>query len=203
MTPRLLRTYAGSSFFDRWFIYNDTDPTNGMVNYVGRDYAKKTGLIYTTGSGSAVLSIDRTSTLPLGVYRNSVRMMSTDTYDAGNLIIIDMKHVPYGCSTWPAFWTFKCVPRSVWSGRPSCCLCGELTRLIWHSWPWPSYGEIDVYEGVNSRAFNQMTLRESRQASSASLLPLTDLAFAHLLPPHRYRERLHTERRSNREYPMG
>ncbi|GAA5959343.1 hypothetical protein JCM8115_000081 [Rhodotorula mucilaginosa] len=131
-TPRLLRSYAGSSFFDRWFFYNDTDPTHGMVNYVGRNYANKAGLTYITSSGSAVLSIDRKSKLAPGVYRESVRIMSTDTYDAGSLIIIDMKHVPYGCSTWPAFWTFN--------------------------WPWPSYGEIDVYEGVNSRFFNQMTL---------------------------------------------
>ncbi|GAA5983395.1 hypothetical protein JCM10908_000272 [Rhodotorula pacifica] len=130
--PSLIRTYAGSSFFDRWFFYNDTDPTQGMVNYVPRNYANKAGLTYITPSGTAVLQVDRTSTLPPGAYRDSVRIMSLDTYDAGTLIIIDMKHVPYGCSTWPAFWTFN--------------------------WPWPNYGEIDVYEGVNNRFFNQMTL---------------------------------------------
>ncbi|BGP55769.1 hypothetical protein JCM8202v2_003376 [Rhodotorula sphaerocarpa] len=131
-TPRLTRTYAGSSFFDRWFYYNASDPTHGSVNYVGRDYADETNLTYVTKSGTAVMSVDRKSHLAAGASRDSVRLMSTDTYDAGNLIIIDLKHVPYGCGVWPAFWTFN--------------------------WPWPSYGEIDVYEGINDRSFNQMTL---------------------------------------------
>lgn len=160
-TPRLLRSYAGSSFFDRWFFYNDTDPTHGMVNYVGRNYANKAGLTYITSSGSAVLSIDRKSKLAPGVYRESVRIMSTDTYDAGSLIIIDMKHVPYGCSTWPAFWTFKYAALDFSYDRLAAGAALTPIYLVLYSWPWPSYGEIDVYEGVNSRFFNQMTLRTS------------------------------------------
>ncbi|GAA5983400.1 hypothetical protein JCM10908_000274 [Rhodotorula pacifica] len=133
-TPSLLRTYAGENFFnhDDWFFLNISDPTHGVVNYVTRNYAMQNNLTYTTSSGTAVLSVDRTSVLSAGAYRSSVRASSRATYNAGNLIILDLKHVPHGCAAWPAFWTFN--------------------------WPWPDYGEIDVYEGVNNRNFNQMSL---------------------------------------------
>lgn len=103
----LTRTYAGSSFFDRWNYYDGADPTHGTVDYVDRNTANQNGLTYVTSSGTAILSADRTSQLAPGVGRASVRLTSTDMYDAGTLIIIDLKHVPYGCSVWPAFWTFK------------------------------------------------------------------------------------------------
>jgi len=50
-------------------------------------------------------------------------------------LIFDAQHIPTGCGTWPAFWSFG----------PN----------------WPSSGEIDVMEGVNGVGNNAMTLHTS------------------------------------------
>jgi len=56
----------------------------------------KLGLTKVSDSGTAIIGIDRTSQLSLGDPRNSARISSLDTYNAGSLIIIDLLHVPYG-----------------------------------------------------------------------------------------------------------
>jgi hypothetical protein len=61
----------------------------------------------------------------------SVRITSQKSYNGG-LFVIDASNMPVGCSTWPSFWTVG----------PN----------------WPSAGEIDIVEGVNNQATNQMTL---------------------------------------------
>jgi hypothetical protein len=64
----------------------------------------------------------------------SVRVQSKKTY-TGGLFIADFFAMPHGCSVWPAWW----------SVGPE----------------WPNNGEIDVVEGVNNQAMNQMTLHTS------------------------------------------
>jgi hypothetical protein len=54
--------------------------------------------------------------------RDSVRIQSQNAYN-DSLIILDLYHMPEGCSTWPAFWTLSQVG------------------------PWPIGGEIDIIEG--------------------------------------------------------
>jgi hypothetical protein len=51
----------------------------------------------------------------------------------GGLAILDAVHMPYGCGTWPAWWTTD-VPN------------------------WPHNGEIDILEGVNGYVRNQASL---------------------------------------------
>ncbi|GAA5902374.1 hypothetical protein JCM5296_003124 [Sporobolomyces johnsonii] len=146
-TPSLYRTYSGSSFFSGWFWLNQTDPTHGSVSYIDQADSMAQNLTYISSSGTAIISIDRVSRLAAGTPRNSVRLSTNDVYNAGSLIIADFKHVPVGCGTWPAFWAYNN--------------------------PWPQMGEIDIYEGVNSRTFNQYTLHTASGCVRNTTTPMT------------------------------
>lgn len=54
--------------------------------------------------------------------RNSVRITSNKAY-ADSVTVLDLQHMPEGCSTWPAFWSLS------------------------QQGPWPEGGEIDIVEG--------------------------------------------------------
>jgi beta-glucanase (GH16 family) len=56
---------------------------------------------------------------PYGAGRPSVRITSNNAYTHG-LFVLDVNHMPFGCGTWPAFWTVG----------PN----------------WPSHGEIGMNE---------------------------------------------------------
>ena len=64
-------------------------------------------LTYVNSAGNAIMKVDNTTTItpPPLVNRNSIRITSKDTHSAGNIILVDVKHIPYGCSVWPSFWT--------------------------------------------------------------------------------------------------
>jgi hypothetical protein len=53
--------------------------------------------------------------------RDSNRIRSKQAFDE-SVVILDLEHMPYGCGTWPAFWTTS------------------------QKGPWPTGGEIDVLE---------------------------------------------------------
>jgi len=55
--------------------------------------------------------------------RDSIRITSQKAYD-DSLIVLDLAHMPEGCSTWPAFWSVS------------------------QAGPWPTGGEIDIIEGI-------------------------------------------------------
>lgn len=127
--------YSGSNFFDRWDFFTGQDPTNGQVNYVPREEALQKNLIYTLEDGTAVVKGDNDTWLANGVKRDSVRISSQRRYNTG-LFILDLKKAPWGCGTWPAFWTL-----------------GEGT--------WPYAGEIDIIEGVHDNQHNQVAWHTS------------------------------------------
>ncbi|KIJ63767.1 glycoside hydrolase family 16 protein [Hydnomerulius pinastri MD-312] len=129
----LIREYAGSTFFDRWDFYGGWDNlTLGNATWVTQSQAASQGLAYVNSEGHAIIKVDNTTNVPLGQNRNSVRITTQDAYDIGSLWIIDLNHIPYGCSVWPAFWSFG----------PN----------------WPYDGEIDIIEGINTMDNNQMAI---------------------------------------------
>lgn len=132
-----LREYAGPNFFDAWEYYNFIDNTTwGNVTYVDRGTAMSNRLTYINDAGNAVIKVDNSTFIqpaPL-VHRNSIRITSHDTYGIGSLIMIDIRHIPYGCSVWPSFWTLGTERE------------------------WPGGGEIDIIEGINMLTHNQMAL---------------------------------------------
>ncbi|CAG5172959.1 uncharacterized protein ALTATR162_LOCUS7556 [Alternaria atra] len=117
-----------TDFYGAFDFFTGPDPTEGFVQYVDEATARQTNLI--NSSTSAISwGVDTQNQTPEG--RPSIRIESKKTYDSG-LIVVDVAHMPFGCGTWPAFWTTG----------PN----------------WPKNGEIDIIEGVNDQTNNGMTL---------------------------------------------
>ncbi|WVR04146.1 hypothetical protein IAU60_001145 [Kwoniella sp. DSM 27419] len=144
-TP-LVKTYQGSSFFDDWTYYGHYDnTTNGDAIFANESVAESSKLTYVTSSNTAIIKVDNTSTVAYNDKRNTIKITSNDAYPVGSVWVLDAVHLPYGCSVWPAFWSY---------GKEG---------------TWPSSGEIDVIEGVNNGWANQMALHtESGCAISTS-----------------------------------
>ncbi|EDU50880.1 1,3(4)-beta-glucanase [Pyrenophora tritici-repentis Pt-1C-BFP] len=118
-----------TDFYGGFNFFTGPDPTSGFVKYVDQATAKQTNLINSSSTKAVSWGVDHTNQTPNG--RPSIRMESKKRYDSG-LIVIDVAHMPFGCGTWPAFWTVG----------PN----------------WPKMGEIDIIEGVNEQTNNGMTL---------------------------------------------
>ncbi|GJN90605.1 hypothetical protein Rhopal_003617-T1 [Rhodotorula paludigena] len=73
-------------------------------------------------------------------YAVEKRLASIEEYEPGSLILVDLAHAPYGPSVWPAFWTYAD--------------------------PWPDLAEIDIYEGINSRTWNQYNILQDYNPES-------------------------------------
>jgi len=136
---QLATTYAGTSFFDGWTFWNSGDPTHGYVNYLSKAAAQQAGLINATASSVYIGSDSKN--VASGSGRSSVRLTSTQVYNNG-LFVMDLAHMPTGCGTWPAWWTVG----------PN----------------WPSGGEIDIIEGVNTDSADQTTLHTNPGCTMAS-----------------------------------
>jgi hypothetical protein len=135
----LQEKFMGTNFFNHFTFFTGNDPTNGYVNYVDYNTALSLGLIQ-AGSNYVIMKADDTN-VATGRGRNSVRITSIDSFNAG-LFIIDLTHMPTGCGTWPAFW-----------------LVGP---------NWPNEGEIDIIEGVDNQTVVFTTLHTSEGCSMCS-----------------------------------
>jgi len=134
----LVKSYAGSTFFDSWdFDTNYDNTTNGDVQYVNSPQ-----LAFVNSAGNAIIKVDNTSNVPYPDKRNSVRITTQDYYEAGTIWIFDAVHLPYGCSVWPSFWS--------------------------KGFDWPRQGEIDIVEGINLQSSNQMALHTFAGCSASS-----------------------------------
>ncbi|KZO93523.1 glycoside hydrolase family 16 protein [Calocera viscosa TUFC12733] len=118
--------YQGEGFFDDFQFFDQSDPTH----YLNKSLALSRGLVEVTSDNKAIMRVDNHTDLPLGQYRDSVRITSSKSY-TGGLFLLDVEHAPWGCGVWPALWTVGAN--------------------------WPVGGEIDIYEGVNLGTHNQVT----------------------------------------------
>lgn len=133
----LIAEYSGSTFFDHFTAFSGPDPTQGHVQYQTLEAAAEQGLLgYITNStantSSAYIGVDSTNLAPNG--RNSVRLTSKDTFNAGSLAVIDVLHAPVQYGAWPAIW------------------------LLGSEGTWPASGESDIFEFVHETKYNAMTL---------------------------------------------
>ncbi|KAJ2931045.1 hypothetical protein H1R20_g6053, partial [Candolleomyces eurysporus] len=165
-----LRQYEGSTFFEGWAYYGNVDNTTwgtiskaiqlqrrctdatitGNVTYLDRADATSKRLTYVNDAGNAIIQVDNTTTLVRNadvVNRDSIRLTSLDSYGMGSLIVMDALHIPYGCSVWPAFWTYGIEKE------------------------WPEAGEIDIIEAINDMDRNQVALHTIPGCSKADTLP--------------------------------
>ncbi|KAM0250550.1 hypothetical protein ACHAQJ_008560 [Trichoderma viride] len=126
-------TYDASNFFSSFDFFTDSDPTHGFVEYVDASTANSLGLAGTS-SGGVYMGVDSTTQSPSNG-RKSVRVTSQQSFTHG-LFIADIAHMPGSiCGAWPAMWMVG----------PN----------------WPSAGEIDIIEGVNTQTTNAITLHTS------------------------------------------
>ncbi|KAF8552469.1 glycoside hydrolase family 16 protein [Imleria badia] len=133
VTYNIIRDYSGSSFFEGWDFYGSWDNlTLSNTTWVTQEVATSQNLAYLNAKNHIILKVDNVTNVTSGEMRNSVRITTTEAYDLGTLWMIDLNHIPYGCSVWPAFWSFG--PK------------------------WPDDGEIDIIEGINLNTANQMAI---------------------------------------------
>lgn len=115
---------VGSDFFKEFNWESRNDPTHGRVNYLTLEQSRSRGLTYATKDKFFMLPDSTDVVAPGSRGRDSNRISSKRAFDE-SVVILDIEHMPYGCATWPAFWTTS------------------------RKGPWPAGGEIDIIEGVN------------------------------------------------------
>ncbi|KAG8982997.1 hypothetical protein FRB94_008174 [Tulasnella sp. JGI-2019a] len=132
-TYSIADTYIGPSFLTGFTHQAIPDPTNGRVNYTDQAFALAKNLTFVS-SDTLIMRADYTTVLSAsGPGRNSVRIQSNKQYTT-SVTIVNLRHMPQGCATWPAFWMTSSTQ------------------------PWPDAGEIDIIEGVNDVVPNTSTL---------------------------------------------
>lgn len=145
----LVADYSGPTFFDGFVTFTGPDPTHGKVNYTDKAFAANTGLLgfnyhQEDNSTRARIGVDSTDKAPGSTGRNSVRLTSKATFNAGTLLVADITHMPVGPGLWPALW------------------------LLGTGAEWPAAGEIDILETVHDTPYNAMTLHTAPGCSVAN-----------------------------------
>ncbi|KZT20534.1 glycoside hydrolase family 16 protein [Neolentinus lepideus HHB14362 ss-1] len=140
-TYTLSDNIVGAAFNDFFQYEAIADPSHGRVNYVDQATAQRKNLTY-AHDDTFILRADYTTYLSAsGPGRDSVRLQSSKTYTT-HVAVFDIRHMPQGCATWPAVWEVGA--------------------------DWPNEGEIDIIEGVNGAAPNQVTLHTGTGCSMPS-----------------------------------
>ncbi|SMQ55320.1 unnamed protein product [Zymoseptoria tritici ST99CH_3D7] len=133
----LQKSYTAPTFFDNFNFFTGPDPTHGHVIYTDRAHAATSNYAaYHTRPASkdttAYIGVNTTPLAPNG--RESVRLIGKDAFNAGSMIVFDVRHIPVQWGVWPAIW------------------------LLGKDGTWPQTGESDVLEYVHRGQHNAMTL---------------------------------------------
>ncbi|UZJ56678.1 hypothetical protein CBS101457_005998 [Exobasidium rhododendri] len=142
-TWNLTDTIAPNDFETAFDWFNATDPTNGLVLYQTLAEATAANLSVVSND-QFVMSVDTTEVQLAG--RKSIRITSKKSYSDG-VYVLNVAHVPTGCSVWPAFWT----------------VTDDLDS-------WPIGGEIDITENANDQFPGALS---SLHTSSSCTIPST------------------------------
>ena len=95
--------FVGSGFLSGFEHEAIADPTNGRVNYVDQATALSLNLTFASDD-TFIMRADSTTTLnPSGAGRNSARIQSVKKWST-HVEIMDVRHMPQGCGSWPAYW---------------------------------------------------------------------------------------------------
>lgn len=129
MSSYTLYKTVDSSTFLNFFNFDTHDYNHGNVQYVPLDQAKSLDLLRLYNN-QIYMGVDTKS----WGRRKSIKVLSKETFNKG-LFIMEAKHMPAGCGTWPAWW-----------------LSGP---------HWPNAGEIDIIEQVNQANQDSTTLHTS------------------------------------------
>lgn len=91
-------------------IGQGNDPTDGFVNYLSASDAASQGLTKVLSTDQVYIGVDNTTVLSSTstTGRGSLRLESYETFTTGNLVIVDMAHMPGGaCGVWQALWSYN------------------------------------------------------------------------------------------------
>ena len=70
----------------------------GDVWWLSSSDAFSQQLAYVNENNQIVMKVDNSSTVTYNDKRNSIRIETRDWYSVGSLWIVDISHIPYGCS---------------------------------------------------------------------------------------------------------
>lgn len=160
----LIERQEGDDFFGYYTFYEGPDSvgSNGYITYVAEQRAREIAIanishevdqldfLYDRRNLDEVEGDDTTTTTSATAKpflylktaateagpRESIRLEGKKRFNRG-LFIIDVRHMPSGCGTWPAFW-----------------LTDEAN--------WPQNGEIDIVEGVNFQSEAKTALHTTK-----------------------------------------
>ncbi|RPD78818.1 hypothetical protein L226DRAFT_521027 [Lentinus tigrinus ALCF2SS1-7] len=102
----LADTYIGRDFLQSWTWETFDDPTHGRVNYIDQPTALASNLTFASDDKFVMRADFQNVVQPPARGRNSIRIRSNKAYDEA-VVVLDLQHMPEGCSTWPAFWSLS------------------------------------------------------------------------------------------------
>ncbi|KAJ7262238.1 hypothetical protein B0H12DRAFT_1104943 [Mycena haematopus] len=100
-------TYIGHDFLTwNWETFQTIEPTHGRTYYVDKSTALSLNLSVASIDTFLMRGDNINKVHPADLGRKSVRISSPRAY-ADSVIVLDLRHMPAGCATWPAFWTLS------------------------------------------------------------------------------------------------